>query len=341
MEKQNYLVDVPVQFNIWIRPQCQKQQWAVIHEAKPSQLFIVSDGGRNEKEWNAIRENRAMVENGIDWDCKVTKIYFDSNQGMYQTAIQAYKIIWSMVDRCIFMEDDIVPAVSWFRFCAELLERYKNDTRVNMICGMNHLGNYERPSSDYFFSTQGSIWGYATWKRVYDHYYDFSYGKDPYVLDLLNHETKNHQVFQKKIDAYAKDEYYQGHVAFEEFFQEFGIYGYHQLNIVPTRNMISNVGATEDSAHFADLKKLPKQIRNLFGMKRYELEGEIRHPSYVIPDYYYDAKVHEIMADEGTWNRTKRFIEAKYLYLANGGNLAEGIHRVIHRKLAGSKELEK
>ena len=76
-------------------------------------------------------------------------------------------------------------------------------------------------------------------------------------------------------------------------------------------------------------------------MKRYELKGELKHPSYVIADYYYDAKVHEIMADEGTWNRTRRFIEAKYLYLANGGNLFEGIRRVVHRRLAGSREIEK
>ncbi len=332
--------DVPVQINIWIRPECQKKQFEVIRQARPSILFIVSDGGRNEEEWAAIRQNRALYENGIDWKCDVHKIYFDTNQGMYQTAIKAYEIIWSMVDYCIFMEDDIVPSLSFFPFCKELLEKYRDDERVNMIAGFNHLNNYERPSADYFFSQQAILWGYATWKRVYEQFYDFHYGKDPYVMDLLNHETRNHETLRKKINAYADHDYYQGHLAFEEYFLEFGTYAYRQLNIIPTRNLCANIGATENSAHFTELQYQPKAIRKIFNSPTYTYEFPLKHPDYFIPDYYYDRKVHEINADNGFINKTKRQIERKYLYIKSGKSITAGAKRIIKRKLSNNKELE-
>lgn len=35
-----YLVDVPVKINIWIRPECQKRQFEIIKQARPSILFV-------------------------------------------------------------------------------------------------------------------------------------------------------------------------------------------------------------------------------------------------------------------------------------------------------------
>ena len=50
MELKEYLVDVPVKINIWIRPDCQRKQFQVLQQARPSILFLVSDGGRNKEE---------------------------------------------------------------------------------------------------------------------------------------------------------------------------------------------------------------------------------------------------------------------------------------------------
>ena len=339
-ELKKWLVDVPVQFNIWIRPECQRRQWEVIKQARPRILFVVSDGGRTEEEWALINENRNMVDSEIDWDCEVHKLYSDQNYGMYQNQMNANAYIWDRVDRCIFMEDDIVSSVSFFQFCAELLAKYKDDTRICCISGFNYLGDYDRPSSDYFFSKYYHVWGFATWKRVYQNYYNFNYGKDPYILDLLNHETRNYDSFRNKINAYATQEYYQGHKAFEEFFLEFASYGYHQLTIIPTHNMISNVGATANATHFTQLSDLPKEVQKIFNMKTYEYKFPLKHPEYFISDYYYDRRVHEINADIG-WPKVKRQIERKYIYIRSGKNLMEGVKRVLKRRAAGNREYEK
>lgn len=295
MEKKPYLVDVPVKVNIWIRPECQKKQFEVIKEARPSILFVTSDGGRNEKEWELIRQNRKLYDEGIDWDCTVYKLYMEENLGMYAIAKKRNAFIWSKVDRCIFLEDDQIPSVSFFSYCAELLEKYKDDERIECICGMNHLGVCEEVQSDYFFARQGSIWGTATWKRTVADRGNFDYAKDPYVMKLLKQRTRHNPIAWKRLNAYAKQEYYEGHVPGVEFWTEFHMYSQNRLQIIPKHNMISNVGFGEDSIHFDELKKTPPSLRGIFNMKTYELEGPIKHAQYVIPDIEYEKKRNRIM----------------------------------------------
>lgn len=55
---QHFLIDVPVRINIWIRPECQKRQFDIIKKARPSILFLSSDGGRTVLEWDKIKQNR-------------------------------------------------------------------------------------------------------------------------------------------------------------------------------------------------------------------------------------------------------------------------------------------
>lgn len=291
----SYLVDVPVKVNIWIRPECQRKQFEIIKQARPSILFVTSDGGRNEEEWELIRANRKIFDEEIDWDCKVYKLYMDHNLGLYKMGKERTKLIWNTVDRCIFLEDDILPSVSFFRYCAELLEKYKDDQRIELIAGMNHMGKSENVNSDYFFSRQSSIWGIATWKRVYEERGKYDYASDPYIMNLLRQRTKHNPIAWKRLNAYSKTEKYEGHVAGAEFWYEFDMYAQNRLQIVPKINMISNIGCTENALHSDEISNLPKGLRRVFNMKTYEMEFPINHPKYVIPDIEYEKKRNRIM----------------------------------------------
>ena len=290
-----FLVDVPVKINIWIREDCQRKQFEVIKKARPSILFVTSDGGRNEKEWEIIRRNRRMYDEEIDWDCKVYKLYMETNLGLYAMGRKRLELIWSEVDRCIFLEDDMLPSVSFFSYCAELLEKYKDDERIECICGMNHFGVSEDVTADYFFSRQGSIWGTATWKRVHMGRGDFSYGKDPYIMKLLKQRTKRNPIAYKRLSAYAKQDYFEGHTAGGEFWIEFDMYAQNRLQIIPKYNMINNIGFGDDSQHSTTLERMPKSIRNLYNMQTYELDRPLNHPKYVIPDIEYEKKKNKIL----------------------------------------------
>lgn len=334
-KKKPFLIDVPVKTNIWVRPECQRRQFEVIKQARPSILFIISDGGRNEKEWAAIRQNREMIDNGIDWDCKVYRLYEEKNNGMYAMYLKTRELIWNNVDRCISLEDDILPSVSFFRYCAELLEKYKDDERIECICGMNHLGTCDDVQSDYFFSRQGSIWGTATWKRCLDERDDFSYADDPYIMKLLKQRTKHNQIAWKRLSAYARHEKYEGHIPGAEFWKEFSMYSQNRLQIIPKKNMISNIGCTESSAHAAELKELPKGIRRVFNMKTYEMDFPMKHAKYVIPDIEYEKKRNAIVAYNTPVINLGRKTERAFLMLKNGK------YKSVVGKLKGKNKIEK
>lgn len=310
--KTPFLVDVPVRINIWIRSQCQEKQLEVIKAVKPSILFLVSDYGRNEKEKEIITANRLMVEQAIDWNCTIYKLYAKENKGLYTMGTAGYNTIWSHVDRCIMLEDDQIPSVSYFEFCRVLLEKYKDDTRIECICGMNHLGISKDVPYDYFFSRQGAIWGFATWKRVFNDRDNFDYN-DRYTLSLLKKRTRHNRIAWKRLAGYLKNPNYEGHMASSEFWIEFNMYSQNRLQIVPTKNMIKNIGFGDDSAHSRDLKLLPRTYRKLFNMKTYEIEFPLKFNNYVIPDVEYEKARNKRLAYNYPLIRFFRKIEVLFL----------------------------
>ena len=327
IEKQPYLVDVPVRVNIWIRPEAQRRQFEVLKQARPSMMFLISDGGRNEKEWDAILKNRQLFEDEVDWECTIYRIFEDKNNGLYTMAKKATELIWSTVDRCIFLEDDHVPSVCFFQYAAELLEKYKDDTRISTICSMNHTGCWEDASSDYIFSETGAIWGTATWKRVFEQRKNcFDYKEDPYTFALLKESAKKDKFLRDQIIGYAENEKYRGHIAGGEFYNSFNVYGNHQLFIVPKYNMMNNVGCTSNSAHATEYELLPKAIRKIFNMETYEYEFPLKHPKYVVPDQKYAKAVYRIMAYNRPMRALGRRTEAAWLSLRH-----KGLHGLIKR----------
>lgn len=334
-----YLVDVPVAVYIWIRPELQRKQFEIIKEARPNVLLLLSDGGRNADEWEKININRRMYDEEIDWECKVFRQYESENQGLYAFGGKCRPFVWKHVDRCIFLEDDIMPSVSYFRFCEELLERYKDDNRICHISGMNMKGIYEEVTSDYFFAKLSNIWGVATWRRFNDcSYGDFEYANDPYIMGLLKEVKKIDKDVYNRLKYYPTNPFYEGHRAGGEFF--FGAAGYlqNQLFIVPKVNLIRNMGL-ENSEHSDKLENLPKGMRKIFLLKRYELEFPLKHPKYVIDDAKYGVFYRRTMAVGHPFISAYRKIARSILCIKHGEmkkvirKVKENMNRKIGKKV--------
>jgi hypothetical protein len=210
--------------------------------------------------------------------------------------------VFSKVDRYIFLEDDVVPSLSFFRYCEELLEKYKDDLRINMICGMNHIGAYDKPKSDYFF-TRGaaSIWGFAIWKRTYENFYKFDFTKDEYIFEQLVQNSHEFKSFQKMLYGYQKNERYGGHLAGPEFFLGLSSFAQNQLSVIPTKNMICNIGYGGGGRNFNNKKLLTRRIARLFDMKSYEYDFPLRHPEYLIEDNQYKNLVLDALGRKNVW----------------------------------------
>ena len=64
------------------------------------------------------------------------------------------------------LEDDCLPHPSFFPYCDELLDRYRDDERVVHISG-SQLLRQPPAGASYHFSRYPHIWGWATWRRAW------------------------------------------------------------------------------------------------------------------------------------------------------------------------------
>ena len=123
-----FLIDVPVLILFFNRPNLLKAVFDQVRIARPSKLFLYQDGPRNSQDMIMIKACREVVAN-IDWECEVYRFYQEKNYGCDPSEYISQKWAFSYVDKCIVLEDDDVPSISFFSFCKELLDRYEHDSR--------------------------------------------------------------------------------------------------------------------------------------------------------------------------------------------------------------------
>lgn len=334
------LVDVSVLLLFFNRPQQLSQVFAQVREARPARLFLYQDGPRGERDLPGLHACRSVVEQ-VDWECEVHRLYQEKNFGCDPSEYLSQKWAFSQTDKCIVLEDDDVPAVSFFAFCKELLDRYEHDERVAMIAGFNNEEVTPGVPYDYFFANTFSIWGWASWRRVVDrwdeHYSFLSDEFDRGQLDRLIRERKLRRDFLYRCRRHRES----GKAYYETIFRaamllESG------LAVVPTRNMINNLGVTSDSTHFAgSVRTLPRGYRRIFTMARHEVEFPLRHPRHVIEHVAYKRAVFRIMCWGHPWLKVARSFEELFLNLRHGNFslIARAVGRRVDKWLKRDRHL--
>ena len=297
-----FKTDIAVAMIFFNRPDTLKTVFESVREAQPSKLYLIQDGARanRPKDVENVAKCREVVSN-IDWECEVVHDYSDINLGCGKRIFTGLSNVFMHEEYAAIVEDDIVIGESFLPFCKEMCERYKDDQRIHMISGMNHLGVYEECPYDYFFSQGGgAIWGWATWARCWNELdWNMEAVSNNYIVNCLKNGNTPNNV--SKVIAERALVIRQGilkGVSPTFWSLHFGLYGYlgSRLNIVPKYNLISNIGLTGDSAHATDsVNKLVKRIRVVFFSKIYEMPYKLRHPKYIIDDQIYMKKQNAIM----------------------------------------------
>lgn len=292
---ENYKIDVAVLCLFFNRPEQFRQVFEQVKKARPSKLFLYQDGPRDNKDLAGIQACRDIV-NDIDWNCEVHKLYQESNFGCDPSEFISQKWAFSYVDKCIVLEDDDVPAVSFFSFCKELLDKYENDERITMISGINYEEETKKCPYSYLFTSDCAIWGWASWKRVIDRWHgNYEFLEDEYHMQLLSKYINDSKQRKSLIPMFKRHK-----AANKEYYESILIANHllsHGLAIVPSKNLITNIGMTADSTHFnGSIKTVPKSVSRIFTMKRFEIELPLTHPKYVIENLYYKKSVDKILA---------------------------------------------
>lgn len=259
--------DIPILLIFFSRQSTFSRVFDQIRILRPQKLFLYQDGARenNEKDAKGIEACRNIAEN-IDWECEVHKLYQEKNIGCDPSEYIAQKWVFDSVEKCIIVEDDDVPSQQFFHFCKAMLHKYENDERINIISGQNILSSYNPDKGDYFFSKICAIWGWATWKRVVDQWDPtYAYLDDYACLDRMNRDNKGNKHYKMTLKSARRHK--QTGIAYYETLVSSTMYLNGALNIVPTRNMITNIGIAEESTHStSDIRNLPHGIRSVFNM---------------------------------------------------------------------------
>ena len=254
----------PVAFIIFNRPDTTERVFAEIARARPPKLLVVGDGPRANRHGEAekVAACRAIIDR-VDWPCEVLTNYSEANLGCKVRLSSGLDWVFEQVAEAIILEDDCLPHPTFFRFCQELLERYRDDERIGMISGDNFQFGYAINDDSYYFSNINHIWGWASWRNRWQSDYDV----DLKLWPKIREEKRFRDWFGTKSeqDNFAEiiENVYQGKIDTWDYQWNFASRIKGRIAVIPNVNSISNIGFGVEATHttgqskFANLPIMP------------------------------------------------------------------------------------
>lgn len=279
----DFALTTPVAFIIFNRPDTTQKVFDEIAKARPLKLLVIGDGARENRlgEAERVAATRAIIQR-VNWPCEVLCNFSDLNLGCKVRVSSGIDWVFEQVPEAIILEDDCLPDPSFFRFCQELLEKYREDHRVGMISGDNFQFGRRYNEDSYYFSKYIHIWGWATWRDRWTGSYDVNISSWPHVRDsgglakLIGNAKEEvvwtrvfNDVYLGKIDTWDHQWAYANWVN--------GRYG-----ILPTVNLISNIGFGADATHTV-------RTSHLASLPKYAVDFPLLHPREVRTNDLADA----------------------------------------------------
>lgn len=275
-------LQTPVLFLIFNRLDTTRHVFEAIRQAKPPRLYIAADGARADKpgEEEIAQAVRNYVVESIDWDCEVKTLFRDNNLGCKYAVSGAISWFFEHEEMGIILEDDCIPNISFFLFCQELLEKYKDDDRIAMISGNNFQFGRRFDENSYYFSRYTHIWGWASWRRAWKNY-DLNMTLWPEIRSnqLLQIYLTNRSSY--RYWEYIFDKCYKNEILTWDYQWLLMSWIQNQLTILPCKNLVTNVGFGPEAVH-------TKRNNEFSNMKTEEIVFPLIHPEYVLSNFAAD-----------------------------------------------------
>ena len=263
------VIETPVAIFIYNRPEHTEKLINAISGFQFKNLIFIADGPKSiADQTNCSRARELVIK---DWGCHVDYVMSDVNLGCRNRVVTGLDFVFKNYESAIILEDDCIPAPSFFNFCEIMLKRYEKKHQILMACGtvLVEPKDYEY---SYFFSQIPHIWGWATWrdrwqkypKWIGDHqkFYKLEKQKgsipEPFLWSLCNN--------LKKIEAGDLDTW--------DFQMTYLGLSQELLSVFPNKNLISNIGFDEKATH-------TKRVSILSNMYSGKFDENIRHPPIV------------------------------------------------------------
>ena len=251
-------------------------------------IHSAADGPRRKKEGE--KEKTELVRKicaNIDWECNIRTLYRNENLGCKEAVSNAISWFFENEEMGIILEDDCLPDHSFFFYCQELLEKYKNDTRIMSISGVNFQKEKLSDGYSYYFSRYVHIWGWATWRRAWN-YYDkemklWPVAKENHLIDRIVIKKSERKYWNKYFNLT-----YKGQIDTWDYQWTFTCWMQSGLSIIPATNLVRNIGFGPAATHTKEL--------NIFSnMTVVQLNFPLVYPEYVLPNKIADNYTSSLM----------------------------------------------
>ncbi|GAB6111179.1 hypothetical protein [Desulfomicrobium salsuginis] len=245
----DYELTTPVAFIIFNRPDTTARVFAEIAKARPPKLLVIGDGPRVSRlgEVERVAAARAIIEK-VDWPCEVLTNFSEVNLGCKRRVSSGIDWVFEQVEEAIILEDDCLPHPTFFRFCQEMLERYRYDERIAMISGDNFLFDRVLVPDSYYFSRYLHIWGWASWRRAWKDYdveiRDWPQARRDGLLAAYIGRSGERSYWLQ-----AFNEVHQGLLDTWDYQWVLSSWLQSRLAIMPAVNLVSNIGFGQTATH--------------------------------------------------------------------------------------------
>ena len=186
----------------------------------------------------------------IDWPCEAHQRFLDRNLGCKHAMSSAISWAFESTDSLIILEDDCLPDPSFYSYCDQLLARYRDRQEIMMISG-NNFQVGPRSDASYYFSRWAHIWGWATWKRAWQHF-DVDVASWPNVKKSGQLKTVFTDPIEYQHWSRTLDSQFAGEIDTWDFPWAYSIWANNGLSILPEKNLVTNIGFGNDATHTTD-----------------------------------------------------------------------------------------
>lgn len=298
-----YTVQSPILLLIFNRPDKGARVFERIRQVQPARLYIAADAPRPDHTQDTLlcQQARAIIHQ-VDWDCEVHTRLLDEHRGCRIAVSDAITWFFDNEAEGIILEDDCLPAISFFYFCDTLLSIYRNNERIHTITGTNLQNGKQWGDASYYCSHYTNVWGWASWRRVWKTYdrdlRQYNVAHVPALLQTMYNDrllTEDWTLNFQRLQAGAIDTW-DHQLNFLTFFEQ-------ALCITPNVNLISNIGFGQQATHThkADSHHADLPLGEI---------TTIIHPDHLIPepaaDYYFLQKEHNLAERWRIYNKPKR-----------------------------------
>jgi hypothetical protein len=265
----------PVLLLIFNRPKHTENVLAAIRSVAPSRLYVAADGPRSDvasDEWRCL-EARKVIEH-VDWPCEVKTLFREDNIGCRRAVSSAISWFFTNEECGIILEDDCVPDRSFFRFCSDLLERYRNDEKIMCITGNNFQESMDSYPYSYYFSIFNHCWGWASWRRAWAHF-------DSELESFFNQDNERILKSLSALPNFAAvfgDKFWQiklGKLDSWAYIWTWSCWARGGVTCTPRVNLVKNIGIGAEATH---TETLPESIVNT---EAAELHFPLIHPPVI------------------------------------------------------------